>query len=214
MSKLVSVAQLQLGDRFEFVSFRDDKFADSPGKDHPNMMVVASVPKVNRTASSCFFRYKSEADPIESRSWNGTDESEVRVFTDRAIEAKAPEAPTSAPSADIPKSIAPTNGHAPAKQFVPLSEQPIAGTIDFDKIDAPPEKPARKRAATKSAAEKPTKAAVAKIASAKTPAVKKKPAKAAPAPVPADVKSAPAKTSIGKPPPKKPSVKPTLKKKA
>jgi len=203
MSKLLSVAKLKVGDRFEFVSFRDDKFADSPTKAHPEMMVVATEPKVNRVAESCFFRYKSEADPIESRSWNGTSDIEVRLYDEQNSTATGPAAATTA----APSSVAAINGHAPRAKALPE----VAASDD---AEAAPTKPARKRAATKTAAEKPTKAAVAKIASAKTPAVKKKPAKAAPAPVPADVKSAPAKTSIGKPPPKKPSVKPTLKKKA
>ena len=84
MSKLVSVADLQMGDRFEFVAI-GDKFAGSPMSDHPNLMVVANVPKTNRIANSCFFRYKSEDDPLEVRSWNGAAEIEVRLFTDRVV---------------------------------------------------------------------------------------------------------------------------------
>lgn len=84
MSKLVSVADLQQGDRFEFVAI-GDKFAGSPVSDHPNLMVVANVPKTNRIANSCFFRYKSEDDPLEVRSWNGAAEIEVRLFTDRVV---------------------------------------------------------------------------------------------------------------------------------
>jgi hypothetical protein len=84
MSKLVTVAELQVGDRFEFVAI-GDKFGGSAMSDHPNLMVVANMPKTNRVANSCFFRYKSEADPLEMRSWNGAAEIEVRLITDRVV---------------------------------------------------------------------------------------------------------------------------------
>lgn len=102
MSKLLSVAALQAGDRFEFVSLQsNDRFGDSPNREHPNMMIVAGEPKVNRAAGSCFFRYRAEANPVETRSWNGTTDIEVRIFTDREL----PEAAATAPAA--PRAAAP-----------------------------------------------------------------------------------------------------------
>jgi hypothetical protein len=103
MSKLLSVASLKVGDRFEFVSLQStDRFGDSPTREHPNMMIVACDPKVNRIADSCFFRYRSEANPVETQSWNGTADIQVRIFTDREI----PEAAAATPAA--PRAAAPT----------------------------------------------------------------------------------------------------------
>lgn len=194
MSKLLSVAQLRVGDRFEFVAI-GDKFAGSQAKDSEHMMIVANEPKVNRAANSCFFRYKAEADPIESRSWNGTAEIEVRVFTEHAPQAAAPPTPPARETAHS------SNGHAPlAKVFAEpapvvdaVADSEPEAAIDEDAAEvaeensdentddeAAPAKPARKKAAAKTAvAKKSTKVATVKPAAVKAPAVKKKPAKAA-----------------------------------
>lgn len=146
MSKLVSVADLQQGDRFEFVAI-GDKFAGSPVSDHPNLMVVANVPKTNRIANSCFFRYKSEDDPLEVRSWNGAAEIEVRLFTDRVVSptnfasstppiaavGKTP-TPVPAPTAPAPNGLA--AAMAALKSVFPEAPSEVKSILKADAISA------------------------------------------------------------------------------
>lgn len=205
MSKLLSVALLQAGDRFEFVSLQSsDRFADSPNRDHPNMMVVANEPKVNRAAGSCFFRYRSEANPLDTRSWNGTTDIEVRIFTEREL----PEPVAAAPSAPPSPAMALSAYSTPVPEaLIELPEPPK---------EKAPRKSTRKPAASKSDGEKKTKTSAAKSAektAEKKPAPKKLSAKSsikiksvAPTPTPTPARDAT--------PAVRKAVKPALKKKA
>lgn len=194
MSKLLSVAALQAGDRFEFISLQsNDRFGDSPTREHPNMMIVASEPKVNRAAGSCFFRYRSEANPVDTRSWNGTTDIEVRIFTDREI----PEAVAAAPAA--PRSPATTMSaySTPAPEALielpepPKEKAPRKSTRKPSKAAAQKEaekvaekKPAPKKLSAKSSIKiksvvapptpTPVREATPAVRKAVTPALKKK----------------------------------------
>src|SRR5262245_58006698 len=85
MSKLVSVAQLKVGDVFEFVVAKPDdpRAAERSGASH---CLVIRAPSVNMAANTCFFRYRREesapgapAHGESTHSFNGPPDLKVAL---------------------------------------------------------------------------------------------------------------------------------------
>jgi len=182
MSKIVSVSQLKVGDKFVFVNGQSGGAPSPLNQESKTAFMVTRPPSVNLAANTCYFRYQSaamsedEAAHRESnQSFNGAPDMQVRL-------------PDAEPAGAESASAVPASAAVKSPPIAPEEKSDFAW----------PAKPAQKRAVSaepKSESSPRAKSKPAKAAAAKPDAPKLPPApdaQAAKRPVtPAAPKSAP-----------------------
>jgi hypothetical protein len=162
MSKIVSVSQLKVGDKFAFVNGQSGGAPSPLNQESKTAFVVSRPPSVNLAANTCYFRYQSaamsedEAAHRESnQSFNGSPDMQVRLWGTDSADADPAGGPsavaTAKSSATAPVKLSAT---APVKSSATAAGKSPPVVAEEPTAFAWPEKPTKKRAV--SAKPKPT----------------------------------------------------------
>jgi hypothetical protein len=189
MSKIVSVSQLKVGDKFAFVNGQSGGAPSPLNQESKTLFVVTRLPSVNLAANTCYFRYQpadvSADDPASresSRSFNGLPDMQVRMPGTEPEVVPPAAAPRKEPPAVVESQATFVWPEKPTKKRVvaaksKLDAAPRAKSKPAKAAKLPPPKPGTLRLGPSSAAklEKPTSSAPAAPKSAPEPPLSKLP---------------------------------------